>query len=321
MTAGRWELSFNVPFIEWDGDRLLRLEESRIRESLARFRDLGLHWAFVAGVQLFEEAAFDMKDGLHMLRGLLDEYGFRLTSNHCVQPSLARIGQDQAPVREMMRQVVEHCAIINPNALVIHSGQVNDREYWGSTFGAFNEEVARHGLDAFLELAAENLKFMARLAVPHNMNLALESMGRLGPTGDTETLVRLVDMIDEPNVGYCLDSGHVHIYGESVPDWVRRAGDKLFETHFHDNRMLGPVKYPGLEQVTAVSDVDEHLPVGFGTISWLDVISALDESDFPGPVTFETGGWPHEDPTESLRLAILWWRTCEKIALQPRTNT
>lgn len=316
MNVGRWQLSFCVPFVDWDGERLRPVAESKIRESLARFRDLGLQWAFVAGVQFYEKATFDMKEGLHMLRGLLDEHGFRLTSNHCVQPCLARIGMDQAPVQEMMRRVVEHCAIVSPRALVIHSGMVYDRKYWGRQFDVFNEEVARHGLDAFLETTAENLKYMARIAAEHDMALALETMGRFSPTGDTPTLIRLVERIDEPNVGYCLDSGHLHVYGESIPDWVRQAGDKLFETHLHDNRMLGPVKYPGLEQVTAVGDVDEHLPVGFGTISWMDVIGALDEINFPGPVTFETGGWPHEDPTEGFRRAILWWRTCEEMALQ-----
>jgi sugar phosphate isomerase/epimerase len=55
-------------------------------------------------------------------------------------------------------------------------------------------------------------------------------------------------------------------------------GGKLFETHFHDNRGRR---------------VDEHLPVGFGTIPWFEVIQAMEDIRFPGPVTFETTGCLH----------------------------
>jgi sugar phosphate isomerase/epimerase len=56
------------------------------------------------------------------------------------------------------------------------------------------------------------------------------------------------------------------------------------------------------------------MPVGFGTISWIDVINTLRKIKFKGPVTFETGGFPFEPPVESYKLAIRWWRSCEKLA-------
>ena len=57
----------------------------------------------------------------------------------------------------------------------------------------------------------------------------------------------------------------------------------------------------------------------------MDVIHALDEIGFQGPVTFETTGWPIEDIAQGYREAIAWWRTAESLAaklkVKPETAT
>ena len=76
----------------------------------------------------------------------------------------------------------------------------------------------------------------------------------------------------------------------------------------------------GQELVPATKEIDEHLPVGFGTIPWTEVISSLRKIEFRGPVTFETTGWPVSDELEGLKLAVRWWRTCEEIAGKRKSN-
>jgi sugar phosphate isomerase/epimerase len=96
--------------------------------------------------------------------------------------------------------------------------------------------------------------------------------------------------------------------GEDPLDWIRFAGKKLFTTHLHDNR-------GGSKSGPALFEHDEHLSPGFGTIDWRRIITALDEVGFAGPVNFETEGWPIGDPLEGYRLAMQYWRVCEKMAL------
>jgi sugar phosphate isomerase/epimerase len=173
--------------------------------------------------------------------------------------------------------------------------------------------IRKHGDETIMRTLAGNLKFMAKTAARHNIQIAVETMGKNQPHKDNE-LTTLLGMIDEPNAGYCLDSGHVHACGGNVVEVIQMMGNRLFETHLHDNRALGA---NSRQRFISVSHCDEHLSPGFGTIPWIDVINALRDVGFPGPATFETGGWPCiEDKVESYRQAIAWWRTCEALATE-----
>ena len=140
------------------------------------------------------------------------------------------------------------------------------------------------------------------LLAEKGINLALETMGNLFPMGKVEELDRYMELINRPNVGVCIDSGHLMTAGVNPADIIRKTGNKIYETHFHDN-------------MGARYGKDMHLPVGFGATDWLDIQFAMDEIGFEGPVTFETGGWLFtENEEESLIKAVEWWRQMEKTA-------
>ena len=81
---------------------------------------------------------------------------------------------------------------------------------------------------------------------------------------------------------------------------IRRLGDRLKETHFHDNR----------------GDTDDHRPIGIGTIDWVDVIYALDDIGFEYPVIFEWAGtyWTKLDHVTVAKEFYVNWRQFEKYA-------
>jgi len=318
---GKWPLAYHVSFIDWDGKVLSLIDRDTVRKHLESYRRLGLRWVMTGAIQFVERATFDMAEGAAIFKEMLDEFGMRVTSNHGIMPSRAPLDGSQDEMREMMARCVETCAIIEPKAFVFHPGSVLGQVNYGANmFEAFEKEVAKFGMDRIIEVAADNIRFMGRLAREHNIAIAIENLGRFEPLGTLEQLPMLVQAVNEPNVGYCLDTGHAHAFGESVPDWIRSMGSKIFETHFHDNRALGVDMCRGQKWVLSSKQIDEHMPVGFGTISWLDVIAALDEVGFEGPVTFETGGWPADDAEEGFRLAIEWWRTCEKMAMEKKAH-
>jgi sugar phosphate isomerase/epimerase len=89
-------------------------------------------------------------------------------------------------------------------------------------------------------------------------------------------------------------------------------GGKLFTTHFHDNH--GPSEEVlNTTGFVAPKGIDEHLPPGFGTIHWVDVIKALKRIGFEHPVNFESGAWPGMDCSEGLKAAIDYWRVSERL--------
>ena len=68
-----------------------------------------------------------------------------------------------------------------------------------------------------------------------------------------DVIVRVVNEVDHPFLGLCLDIGHQHVFSGLGPlEWVRRMGDRLFHIHLHDNDRTD----------------DKHWPIGRGTIDF-----------------------------------------------------
>lgn len=77
---------------------------------------------------------------------------------------------------------------------------------------------------------------------------------------EPSTLCQLLDGINSPLVGHCFDSGHFNMFATvSLEEWFAAIGDKIIESHLHDN----------------FGTADEHLPVGEGNIDFVKVTSLL----------------------------------------------
>lgn len=300
MKPDKRELSYYATVMSWDG-KVFAFDPDQVHAQLQQFDAAGIRWLGVQGINLEESfGGLDIVDVVRRSGAWIDELGLNVSSFHFAGPTFAPLAESQDAVRRNFVRNVEVFAPLRPRAFVIHAGWIQGENLVDGVKDGVEAECARHGMDAVIDTLAANLKFFGQAAAPHGIRLALETMGSiLLPFGGEEDLPRLIAAVDEPNVGYCLDSGHVHLSGESVVDWVVRCGDRLFETHFHDNRGRGK---------------DEHLPVSFGTIDWPGVIQALDRIGFSGPVTFECGGWPGLDTIEGYRQAMAWWRACESLA-------
>ena len=305
---GKWELSYYMPIMDWSVEhKRVGFNKQAVRAHMEALRAAGVKWIGVDGINLLEDADIDVRATAEMVRDWLDELDLKVSSFHYAGPTFAAPGNSQEPVLRNLTDAVELFGQWRPKSFVVHPNWIYGASSTEQVQGAFAALSEKQQAQAVFDTVAANLKAMAQVAARHDIKLAIENMGHFDPLATPQTLPRLVEKIDEPNVGYCLDSGHAHMVGESVVQWVHTMGAKLFETHLHDNR--GPVAW------------DEHMPPGFGTIPWLDVIIALEEIDFPGPVTFETVGWPVEpgqggnpaDP-QKYRNAINWWRSAEGLA-------
>ncbi len=92
---------------------------------------------------------------------------------------------------------------------------------------------------------------------PERISLHLENTFEDTP----EVIKRLVDRINSPRLGICLDIGHAYAFSEtSVFEWVETLGSRISYVHIHDNN----------------GKKDEHLAIGDGCIPIKRVLDAIE---------------------------------------------
>jgi len=122
---------------------------------------------------------------------------------------------------------------LRPLAVVLHAGYhekkyKGDHELWLSqsmkTWPAFVAEAERLGTV-----------------------IAVENIFEREPS----TLRLLMDRIESPNFGICLDAGHLRVFSRvDMEEWFSALGPRIAEVHLHDNH----------------GKHDDHLPLGEGSI-------------------------------------------------------
>lgn len=114
------------------------------------------------------------------------------------------------------------------------------------------------------------LKPLAEYIHGSDMSICLENT--TGTIPDIDGLNSLIDLIDSPHIGICLDTGHLNMKGGPQGDFIRKAGSRLKALHIHDNQ--------GKE--------DQHiLPFSCGNINWKEVIDALRDINYQHLFNFE----------------------------------
>lgn len=99
-----------------------------------------------------------------------------------------------------------------------------------------------------------------------NMPMTKLSLSRVGD------ICGLIDELDSPFVGMCLDTGHCSVFGDDPGEMVRLAGPRLRTLHVHDNN----------------GKSDLHWLPYTGVIKWESFRDALSEANFAGALSIET---------------------------------
>jgi fructoselysine 3-epimerase len=142
--------------------------------------------------------------------------------------------------------------------------------------------------DAFARLS-RSLSDLSLAAEAEGVRLALEPADRF-ETDLINTCSQALDFISglgRPNIGVVLDTGHSHVVGESIPEVVRKLGDRLFHVHIDDNLGLR----------------DQHLVPGEGTFDFLSLIAALKTAGYDGYLGAELS-WDYTlEPDQAVQLS------------------
>jgi sugar phosphate isomerase/epimerase len=209
----------------------------KIMEAMDQIKDVG--YTDVEYSHIYHLSVEDaVKIGQHAC-----EIGINSWSCHTGGP-----GGFDVNVADAMIETNKHCIDI---ASAIGS-RVNVLHIWG------------HRLDD----ACRVLETVCSYAIGKKIDIALENDSDLDTMAFILSLVNTVDM---PNIGICVDTGHAGLGDLGTGRAIRMAGPKLFTTHLQDN----------------FGKQDDHMPPGMGYIDWKDVFQALKEIKYKRTLMLE----------------------------------
>ncbi len=133
--------------------------------------------------------------------------------------------------------------------------------------------------------AVNGIREMAQYAKPKGVKLALETLNRF-ETDMLNVVSQGIDFINQTgmdNVGFHLDTFHMHLEEKNSGDAIRLANKKLFHFHACEN--------------------DRGVP-GTGQVHWKEVAKALKDVNYDGPVVIES----FTDQVKEIARAVCIWR-------------
>ena len=177
-------------------------------------------------------------------------------------------GAYEAARTDMMR-AIRIADRIGASVLNVHPGIHGyfPREFW--------PRMKRLELDVYEELSDFGAEH-GILVVAENL---IKTNVHFEDTWNLDGIIALHDGWRAADKGVNLDTGHAHQAGLAPAEAARRLGSRVRHLHLHDNHG-GPI--------------DEHLPIGDGTIDWEPFFAALEEIDFQGFGVFEFGPPPRQ---------------------------
>jgi sugar phosphate isomerase/epimerase len=162
--------------------------------------------------------------------------------------------------RKRLERFFEIVPVFKPVNVVCHTGY--DPCYY------------RENWKEWLKNSVETWKPHVKQAERDGFKLLLENVYESSP----EVHCALFSAIASDAFGFCLDSGHHHVFGKSpLKEWVKLLGEKIMELHLHDNN----------------GEEDTHLAVGKGNVDFAGLFHLINENGISPVITLE----PHEEET------------------------
>jgi sugar phosphate isomerase/epimerase len=168
---------------------------------------------------------------------------------------------------------VELCRRYGMTSMVIHSGNVPMSAWLDS-----RQTLLEREREAFRRLGDLAAEAGVQIAVE---NLIADPLGHRVVTGaDPRRLAEQLARTDHPAVGGCLDFGHAYlsapVAGFDFLGAITEFSEQVWHLHLHDNFGRPDLKLHGDEGSRVSLGIgDLHLPMGWGTIAWKDVLPAM----------------------------------------------
>lgn len=133
--------------------------------------------------------------------------------------------------------------------------------------------------DKFWEYTTETYREACSVAAQFNLTYQMHpSIGVLA--ANTDDFLRFYDSVKQDNLRFNLDTANQFAMKEDLKNSLTRLKDHIDYIHLSDNR--------GLKV--------EHLPVGEGSINWVEFFETLDKINYKGHIGLDIGGEESEVP-------------------------
>jgi sugar phosphate isomerase/epimerase len=150
----------------------------------------------------------------------------------------------------------------------------------------------RESRTIFLDNFSNAMRELCRFSRAKKVNLMLENVPATGHgTGGIAGYSVVMDRV--PQLKCHLDVGHAFIEGGmgKIKAYLTRFNDRLSHLHIHDNH----------------GELDEHLPLGAGSIDFKKVVRWLNEIEYNKTITFEVFT-SHKDAARSREYFKKLWQ-------------
>lgn len=280
--------------------------DPKLAEKLAWLREQGVRHIGLDGMGGPPKA-----EDLDRIGRIIAQAGMQAVALHGVG-AMAHPENDQQPLRTAHLNDLERAVAWKCQHLVIHFRLLAIP--WRDGVG-FEEAsiITKMGLEVYDGRVTELLAWLCEEATKRGVRIAVENLPIQHQFSyRVEEIVAMIKRLKLPNLGICLDSGHVHCSGLDVATAIRTAGSHLMTTHLHDNLGGGDPRLP-------IPKTDLHLAVRLGTIHWPATIRALDESGYRGPAVIEGARigpkeTAQQDWQRGISMCMANWRALEALA-------
>lgn len=247
-------------------------------EGIKNLKEAGYGYVYFDGDFLIDAKIDDLKD----VYKFLNDFGLSPFSIH----NLWMFPEDFEKLNDfisLQKSFFEKSKILGVKYLTCHFGWPKDLKE-KEDFN-FDNYLKRKGfkIDDYRKRNIEIMNILCEEAEDYGLSLTIENLPPKCLSDLTtyiEDILEIIREVKKDNLGICFDSGHGNIAGIDLYEFIIKSGNKLFETHFHDN--FGYIK-----DDNSINDL--HQPCGIGNINWVNIIKGLEEIKFNNPVVFEIG--------------------------------
>ena len=221
----------------------------------------------------FDAADFSMKP-LEKLSGPWDDYVEYLISSSfqlqipiklCHLPFSVEIcrNPDVLPIFcEKMYKSIDAAKMIGVDYAVLHPSTVQ-------------ENATVYNRERWRDRTLTHLAPFAEYAVKKGVSIALENMPIYNNDGSVirycASVEDVCEMADALGFSVCFDFGHANTIGARMSEFISYIGRRLTVLHVNDN----------------MGTLDDHLPIGDGSIDWDDAMRGLKSIGFSGTFNYE----------------------------------
>jgi sugar phosphate isomerase/epimerase len=247
--------------------------------------DLGFRYIELEGVG--EENLREIYENRSDLKKLCDDLGL-VVHNFCpILPDIVSLDKSvRDKARDLFKMGIElanifGCETIQTDSFTPPLKFIGDRPYKEMVdFGLqFKVEIdPSFSWDEQWRVLVDTFKFCAQEARKANLRFCLEP--RVGEmVCNTDAILRLMDWVEDDNLGAVFDTGHLNAQKEILALSVEKLGKRIFYVHLSDND----------------GKVNEHLGLGKGNIDFEEIIKGLLKHNFKGVIGLDIGRIPNLD--------------------------